>query len=658
VAGAAYAMKDVYTSGNIAYVAITDHVATTVAADLAAGKISVLQGITRQDLATIAGAGMVGTQAPGAGAAPRTQAQKNADIVTPADYGAAGDGVTNDTAKFAALEVAVQGRPVDLQGKSYVVDQQPTGNAYFNGFFKRSSDGHVFVAGRNPNNANCGAEITLKSKANDARYQVPPGLAGAIVVLGDSISHGAFQGNLYQDGWVNVLKRMLNAETGSKGYGFAPLLTLGAGATLTQEVHDVNFAGAWAPAESTTGGGDILQGLSYTSSTVGDSITITVPTFQRMVRVWYVAKPGGGVFSIAANGGAAQNVDTNAAARDQSKSILVPMNDNGAGKYSVRLAVVSGSVTLCGIGYETPPVEADTKAGNVVQNFSQSGRRLQPATEDMIDLACRGSVLILALGYNDSGDVEADANYNTAFQQRIDWIIKYCLKYNTTLVVVDMCWWATPANKARRGLRRAATEARGIYIPLTDYLTRDQLVQTEYGSSYYMVDTLLKWQDGAHPNVAGAKWIAEAVAKAMGLSCTSKEQALAFHDFPWPLQLDPNSIFKNTFGQMPYLSTIHRSGNVLTISMRLTTKLGGAIPAGLDYSVNLGTTKANSRQVQYFNTSAIDYYAPLNLNNLGAISTAFKMGLANDIQIASFAPFLNSFSFGFTVPCDTTATRA
>lgn len=59
VAGTAYAMKDVYTSGGVAYVALVDHVATTVAADLAAGKVAVHQGATREDLAASGGAGLV-----------------------------------------------------------------------------------------------------------------------------------------------------------------------------------------------------------------------------------------------------------------------------------------------------------------------------------------------------------------------------------------------------------------------------------------------------------------------------------------------------------------------------------------------------------------------------------------------------------------------
>lgn len=610
----------------------------------------------RLDLAEPTGSAQAGYLPAGTGAIPTTVQGKLRERITPADKGAIGDGATNDTAKFSLLETDFPGREVDLLGKTYRVDKQPTGCVYKNGSFKLAS-GAVFPANRDSGQSNRGAEITLKANSDDSRYSVPSGLMGSIVVLGDSISHGAFVGNSYQDGWVNILKRMLNAETGGRGYGFTPLLSLGSGATLTQEVHDVSISGAWEAKESSTGGGDVLHGLSYTSSTAGDTITISCPTFQQSVRIWYIEDVGAGTFSYAVNGGAAYNIVTAAAARNTVKSKLIPMNDNGAGAFSVVLTVVSGSVTLTGIGYETSPNTGAELAGNVVQNFSQSGRRLRYATEDMVDLACRGSVLILALGYNDSGDVETDQAYNTAYQQVIDWVIKYCLKYNTTLVVPDFCWWSTPANKARQGLKRAATESRGIYIPLPDYLTRDQLLKNEFSDTFYLVDTLKKWSDGAHPNRNGAKWIAETVAKAMGLSCTSKEQALAFHDYPWPLQFDAASLLKNSNSQMPYVSYVKRVGDSLVYSLRAVTKTG-FLGSGSEYVVNKTLSAVNSRQYQVLNTTGIAAQPVVAIAESGATLSSFSVGLAGDIRIRSFNNFVDGLTHSFTMPLDVTASTA
>lgn len=66
----------------------------------------------------------------------RTLADRFADGITIKDFGAKGDGTTNDTAAFAALENRITGRDIDLEGLTYVVTSRPTANNYFNGYFK------------------------------------------------------------------------------------------------------------------------------------------------------------------------------------------------------------------------------------------------------------------------------------------------------------------------------------------------------------------------------------------------------------------------------------------------------------------------------------------------------------------------------------------
>lgn len=60
----AYALKDVYVSAGIAYVAVIAHTSTSVAADLAAGKVAVHQGATKEDLASLGGSLQVGHDDP------------------------------------------------------------------------------------------------------------------------------------------------------------------------------------------------------------------------------------------------------------------------------------------------------------------------------------------------------------------------------------------------------------------------------------------------------------------------------------------------------------------------------------------------------------------------------------------------------------------
>lgn len=66
----------------------------------------------------------------------RTIANKLSDFITPLDFGAKGDGSTNDTAAFTSLESKVKGADISLVGKTYSVTALPNGNRYYNGFFK------------------------------------------------------------------------------------------------------------------------------------------------------------------------------------------------------------------------------------------------------------------------------------------------------------------------------------------------------------------------------------------------------------------------------------------------------------------------------------------------------------------------------------------
>ena len=178
---------------------------------------------------------------------------------------------------------------------------------------------------------------------------------------------------------------MLSAEFGTVGYGNAPLHYLGADATLSKEVHDIEFVGSWTGKGSTTGGEDIMQGISFTSNAVGNKIIIKCPVFQRHVRVWYKARPTGGTFNVKINEYDNGDTTTVGATDEVYKSILLSMQTgaSGDGYCTVTLEVTAGQVTICGVGYELTNTTS-------VQNFSTSGRRLKPATEAMIDLCqCR-----------------------------------------------------------------------------------------------------------------------------------------------------------------------------------------------------------------------------------------------------------------------------
>ena len=66
----------------------------------------------------------------------RSLAARFGEEISPLDFGAVGNGTANDTAAFTAFENAVSGLDVNLYGRTYLVTSRPTGNNYFNGYFK------------------------------------------------------------------------------------------------------------------------------------------------------------------------------------------------------------------------------------------------------------------------------------------------------------------------------------------------------------------------------------------------------------------------------------------------------------------------------------------------------------------------------------------
>lgn len=96
--GTVYALKDVYTSAGIAYVTVTAHTSTSVAADLAAGKVTVHQGATKEELAADSGSSTIGTIQAGIGAVPSTVEGELRRTVWPEQFDAVGNGIADDRA--------------------------------------------------------------------------------------------------------------------------------------------------------------------------------------------------------------------------------------------------------------------------------------------------------------------------------------------------------------------------------------------------------------------------------------------------------------------------------------------------------------------------------------------------------------------------------
>jgi len=491
-------------------------------------------------------------------------------------FGAIGDGVANETTLFAVADTYTE-TTFDLLGKTYAVDALPSGN-YINGEFiigviryqKPLNDSHEYAK----------AQFNLKRDYSDTRFvaEMVPALENGTVILGDSIAHGAYQGALYDNGWVNLLKRMINAENDHSvngSYGLIPLLSWNI-APLNNTVDLASIAFINSPVSVfTIEGEQLLNALAFEITTTA-TVKSTLPTFQSTVRVWYVQHTGGGTLEVFVNGVSVATQDTSGAL-DLAANITVTMSDDGFGEHVIEVKASAGTVTFTGFGYEN--------ATNVVNNFAQSGRKLLDATEMGLKQLCTTGNLIMCLGHNDVGVVDGTPANETIFTNNINFIIENCIRYNTNVVVPDFCWFTNPDSYVRNELKRLALETSGIYIDFPSLLTRDYRSRNEFGDAFLLVDTMHYFHDASHPNELGGQFIAETIAKAIGLGCTTKSEAMAFHDFPMPLTLDGTDL-KNRFTTVPNLSNVRRNGNVYAYNIR-STKLvgGGGLPVGI-YTLN------------------------------------------------------------------------
>ncbi|WP_070413385.1 hypothetical protein [Pseudomonas lundensis] len=403
-----------------------------------------------------------------------------------------------------------------------------------------------------------------------ARARIDAG-APFMHVLGDSISHGAFADDWYRNGWVNLFKRMLNVELGTYSYGVTPLLPFTNPVTgaSNADIHDVLIGAYWFLYDALT---DVPTGASYVTATASAQIDITVPTFQDVAVIYYAQNPSGGSFEVLINGTPLTTINTNAATRNPFVGCGFVLTDNGLGSCKITIRTTStAEVEITGIGYYKTANQA------VLQNMSQSGRKLINTSQACVQkLMGESALFVMALGVNDLYDHQNDDVKFAAFTQVIDWLIQYANQYEVPVVVPDFVWYVGPENRTRAQLRRLATQTKGVYIPFPDFFMKNSVVP----NSAYLIETLNLFTNDLHPNVAGHKLIAETIAKKIGLSISSKKQVLDYHDWWFPLALNPASGVTNKSTSAPFTSAIKNQGGQTLVRLNLTG-LAGAVTKGV-----------------------------------------------------------------------------
>lgn len=432
------------------------------------------------------------------------------------------------------------------------------------------------------------------------------GTGQGVVILGDSISAGAYFGNAHTNGWPNLLAKAINNLFGSRNLGASPMDSLYnvVAEYNTDQLHAVTWFGDWGTRASTpspynvplgnvgTAAGNAVNGKTVQSTNSGAYVEFTLPSMNALALIYYVKRPGGGIFNVTVNGVAQASLDTSNSLVVYNNVWPIALADNGQGEVTVRLTKADTNITELQTVIQYRKGEGgpfDHFPLMNVCNHSISGRQLRTMTEAGIIAATNCACLIMALSYNDSL-AETDDDYYAAYVQRINWVIQYANINQCLVVVPDFCWYSPKTSRRRAQLRRIAAETNGIYIPFPDKFYPDGRIAVDTTPSPSdLVSNLQLFADNAHPSHRGNAMIFHEIAKALGLPITTRRQALEA-DMPFPLKLQ--GTLKNKAGSV---SSVTRVRNGLIYSLAVTANGGGNISSG---SVPVASLPTKFGQVQ------------------------------------------------------------
>ncbi|HHN9748955.1 TPA: hypothetical protein ACP7RS_000920 [Escherichia coli] len=455
------------------------------------------------------------------------------------------------------------------------------------------------------------------------------------IIIGDSISHGAFAGNLYTNGWTRLLARAINNELGTQSYGFIPTGSLGRGDTSSRDLHSVSFVGTWTGV-SDADASNYPNGFAFRGNTTSHRVSITIPSFMSRALIHYATQPGGATATVSVNGVVVKTINSSGALNGFS-TVEVPLKDNGTGESSISIKLTTnGNFDWLGNSYFSGILES------VTQNFSQSGRRLYYVSQSTINTLCQNaSTLIMALGYNDAG--ETSSAYQSAFKQRIDWLISAANANGVRVVVPDFCWTYPDNNYVRQELKRLASSTNGIYVNFPTLLKKDD---GSYADANYLNNVIKLFVDGTHPNADGNSFIFEVVSRSMGLTINTKKSSLSMSDFNLPIKIS-NSLIANVSTLGNSISSVRRvpGGILLKCFMKMP---GGAasLPTGTviicdSFPTSFGDSKImQSTQTMLINDFADDaFIGTVALSATGQlVATIRTKPTKNQLNFVIFAP--------------------
>jgi|TARA_R110002049_G_scaffold14166_1_gene60173 hypothetical protein len=424
--------------------------------------------------------------------------------------------------------------------------------------------------------------------------------------LGDSMSHGAYQGNLYTNGIGWNIARAVCAEFGARSIGWQPMEGLqNVGYFDSPQPHTLTFEGDWGPRHpewtaphdypvGVTGPGaqHTLNGKYYDSTDAGAELILETYPFTERADFMVKRQPGGGTLNFLVNDVVVKTVDTSkdengdpAVLEKWNSVVPITMSDDGQGRTKITIQksdALSAPINTM-VGYNDSNVNVlDLAQRMKFCNFSQIGRAFIDVSRDAIILFTKSAVAMLSLGFNDvyGYDTDNDDLDFAEFQQRADWFIEFALLHETPVIIQDFILYKTlEQSRTRRELLRIATETNGIYIPLADEFTPGGRLPT----AVELNDPRYLYADGGHPGERGGDMILTKLLTKAGFAVTSRQILLKYHDWAFPLPL--NEAFRNPSpANIRSISTIRQCGDGYDIYFNGDAYDGGVatpLPAGI-----------------------------------------------------------------------------
>jgi len=417
-------------------------------------------------------------------------------------------------------------------------------------------------------------------------------------IFGDSISFGANAQDIERDSWVGILKKMLNIEFGQSNIGVLNIVSQSSNADgVYKQYFEVasSQTGTWASITNSDAA-HIPFGFALQSSVAGSTQNLKAPLSQRYMRVWYDGTVAGEI-EVVINSVVVQTITTSGAGTGYDRAAALELGTlvaNNRGIVTFTLRCKSGTIRLTGLEFTN-----DTSGNSFrVHNFSRDGRAGRYVAQNTINVGCAGCyAFIWALATNDITGYDTAAQ--AAYDQRIDWIIAAANTNRTKVVFIDWLYNQPYSHGLRASLRRGAASIPGAIL-----IEADQ-VWTVAGAQYSEAERIQRGlSSGVHPEEIGHRLMAETIAQRLGLSVTSKKQAIR-RDTMWKSLDISASGFSNTSTEPGKFSGYRISDRAIEVIVSLSAvptvqTTIGTIPAGempviptITFKTNPGTDGKN-----------------------------------------------------------------